>query len=399
MDTVTFFPGRRSGDLMTYWGRVVAFPARSTRVRVEDGDEFEVLSATPNAKGSVYFLTLGKRVSTQASRDAARAVEKAAEEAAEKAREEEMEAYRRESRIRDQATLAETQAALRDTFTTRITQWDIRQTLTVTVTGDGLSWQVASVGEANADHYDATTIRAMWDEQRTRYAHVFDALSLLSDRLADVVLFRDTEYAPVFRLSGKTIQLSNTRDVDMTTDQIVSLVIEKSDLTAMRQRIESLVDGMGTVEYSEFDTASIRIPDPRSDYSYRIAMRDVSAESAIQTLRTWCERYRIWHATRANLADVAVNPLRIKQTRELKYVSADDRVAHLFDLLSPNQRYTGDGKDETIIVSVHDQILRLSPVVWSSNPGYLSSDERTYYGAGPDTQSQYAAVEIPVVVV
>lgn len=66
--SVIFSPAKKGGVCTRYEGRV-AFPSRDG-VQPEDGDEYEVLNAVSNKAGNVYFLTLGKRISTEAEREA-----------------------------------------------------------------------------------------------------------------------------------------------------------------------------------------------------------------------------------------------------------------------------------------------------------------------------------------
>lgn len=64
--TVIFQSGR-NGDIMTRWEGKVAFPDRRGE-QPAIGDEYEVVSAKINARGTVYFLTLGKIISTGTTR-------------------------------------------------------------------------------------------------------------------------------------------------------------------------------------------------------------------------------------------------------------------------------------------------------------------------------------------
>lgn len=60
MNTVIFEASRNGGVMIRYQGKV-AFPDKRG-VQPNVGDEYEVLSASPNPTGTVYFLSLGKKV-------------------------------------------------------------------------------------------------------------------------------------------------------------------------------------------------------------------------------------------------------------------------------------------------------------------------------------------------
>jgi hypothetical protein len=60
MQTVKFEPAR-NGGVMAKWEGKIAFPAKG-EAQPEAGETWEVLSVRPNPAGSVFFLSLGKKI-------------------------------------------------------------------------------------------------------------------------------------------------------------------------------------------------------------------------------------------------------------------------------------------------------------------------------------------------
>jgi hypothetical protein len=331
MQTV-IFEQNRDGGVMARYNRKIAFPARGG-VQPQVGDEYEVVATTQNARGTCYFLALGRRISTAAERDAASRAAADAQEAERLAAIEAEEAERESRRAAGIAWLPVIEREL------RAEGWHVEQedlppwgtTLRVFAVETGLRWPIVSLNWQS--HATYQPVAAEYAEQQRQFAPFFAIWRELRDDGHDLHLSRNDRSA-VFAYGDNRLAIDRLAPPADHAASVRNLVAPNN---ALSQRIQALIAPVGGHISVDGTTATLKVGDLSASFSM---LRSEQAAKAEELAAVLADRYAAYQAARTIIAQLQQAPLRVRGFTDDPLI-ADDRlpagkaVSVLADFIDP----------------------------------------------------------------